>query len=261
MGTPAAPLPPDPTDPPEPDGAVGAPAPGGAASAPAQWVELVHNLHDGAALPDDVAAGRRAADAARRVVAGLTGTTADPVTLAAVAEDLERLADRLAPHQVASRYAGTGGLHGGVAADPRVWESHPFLGPSHPLAPPIRIERHGDRAVGRVTFGHAYEGPPGAVHGGFVAAMFDLVLGSAASIAQRPGLTGTLTVRYRRATPLHREIRYEGWIERVEARKVIVAAVSTCDGEVVAEGEGIFVRVDERRYDPPGERTAPEGRG
>jgi acyl-coenzyme A thioesterase PaaI-like protein len=245
--------------PPEPDAESDAHARHGTASPgraragddPPQWVELVHNLHGASELPEQVAASRRAADAARRVIAGLAGTQVDPATLDEVAASLEHLAGVLAPHQPRSRYDGTSGLHGGVTADWRVWESHPFLGPSHPLAPPIRIERHGDRAVGTVTFGHVYEGPPGAVHGGIVAAMFDLALGSAASLAQRPGLTGTLTVRYRKATPLYREIRYEAWIDRVEERKVLVAATSTCDGDVLADAHGIFVRVDQRRYDPP----------
>jgi acyl-coenzyme A thioesterase PaaI-like protein len=212
----------------------------------------VHNLHSADALPDQVAANRRAAAAARRVVAGITATRVDAAALDDVAATLEQVADALAPHQRTSRYDDTGGLHGGVAADPAVWESHPFLGPSHPFAPPLRVERHGDRAVVTVTFNHVYEGPPGAVHGGIVAAVFDIVLGSAASMMQRPGLTGTLTVRYRKATPLYREIRYEGWIERLEERKSIMAARSTVDGELLAEAEGTFVRVTPSRFDPPG---------
>lgn len=211
----------------------------------------MHNFHDPAALPDQVVASRRAAAAARRVIAGLAATRVDALTLDEVADALEHLADVLEPHRPLSRYADTGGLHGGVGADAHVWESHPFIGPSHPLAPPFVVRRVGDHAVGTATFGHVYEGPPGAVHGGVVAAMFDMVLGAATSVAKLSGLTGTLTVRYRKATPLHREIRYEAWIERAEARKVLVAGVSTCDGELVAEGEAVFVRVDTRRYDAP----------
>lgn len=216
--------------------------------------ELVHNLHDPAGGPDvpaDVAAGRRAADAARRVVAGLAATTADAPTLAAAADALDRIADTLDPYRVASRYDATPGLHGGVAAAPRVWESHPFIGPGNPLAPPMRIVRVGDLAVGAVTFTHAYEGPPGAAHGGMVAARFDLVLGAAASFSPVGGLTGTLSVRYRRPTPLDVAIRYEGWIERTEERKTLVAGASFAGDTLLAEAEGIFVRVDQRRYDPP----------
>ena len=230
----------------------GSPPPAGAPAG-----ELVHNFYDPGALPDQVAASRRAAAAARRVVAGLAATRVDATTLDEVAAALGHLAEVLEPHRPHSRYAQTGGLHGGVQADSHVWESHPFIGPSHPLAPPFVVRRVGDRAVGHATFGHVYEGPPGAVHGGIVAAMFDMVLGAATSVAKLAGLTGTLTVRYRRPTPIDREIRYEAWVERAEERKVFVAGVSTCDGEVLAEGEAIFVRVDTRRYDEPEAPAAP----
>ena len=211
---------------------------------PGEPVELVHDLHDGPDLPAAVAASRRAADAARRVVAGLTAPGADAATLTEVAAALERLADVLEPHRRGSRWpAPRPATRTDATPDPAVWESHPLLGPSHPLAPPIRIERHGDRAVGTVTFGHTYEGPPGAVHGGIVAAMFDIILISAASIAEVAGLTGTLTVRYRAATPLFREIRYEAQIDEVRARTALVSGRSTADGVLLAEAEGIFVRV------------------
>lgn len=218
---------------------------------PAPPGELVHNFYDPEALPEQVVASRRAAAAARRLVAGLAATRIDATTLDEVSAALDHLVAVLEPHRPPSRYTETGGLHGGVQADSHVWESHPFIGPSHPLAPPFVVRRVGDRAVGHATFGHVYEGPPGAVHGGIVAAMFDMVLGAATSVAKLAGLTGTLTVRYRRPTPIDREIRYEAWVERAEERKVHVAGVSTCDGEVVAEGEAIFVRVDTRRYDAP----------
>ncbi|MBM3661226.1 MAG: PaaI family thioesterase [Actinobacteria bacterium] len=221
--------------------------------------ELVHNLYDPEALPEQVAASRRAADAARQVVAGLAATRVDATTLDEVTAALEHLAGVLEPHRPPSRYSQTGGLHGGVHADSHVWESHPFIGPSHPLAPPFVVRRVGDRAVGHATFGHVYEGPPGAVHGGIVAAMFDMVLGAATSVAKLSGLTGTLTVRYRRPTPIDREIRYEAWVEQAEERKVHVAGVSTCDGEVLAEGSAIFVRVDTRRYDAPDAREQEQG--
>ena len=39
-----------------------------------------------------------------------------------------------------------------------------------------------------MTFGSAYEGPPGCVHGGFVAAAFDEVLGFVQSLGGQPGL-------------------------------------------------------------------------
>ena len=211
---------------------------------------LVHNLHEGPDTPEVILAGRRAADAARRIVAGLTASGADPATLTEVAAGLEAIAEVLEPHTPSTRYPDTG-LHGGVQAASQVWESHPFIGPGHPLAPPIRIERHGDRAVGTATFGHVYEGPPGCLHGGIVAAMFDMVLGAAASFAQRPTLTGTLTVRYRRPTPLMEEIRFVGWIDRLEERKTITKGEAWAGDDLLAEAEAIFVLVNTTRYDQP----------
>ena len=211
---------------------------------------LVHNLHQGPDTPAAILAGRRAADAARRIVAGLTASGADPATLTEVAAGLEAIAEVLEPHTPSTRYPDTG-LHGGVQAASQVWESHPFIGPGHPLAPPIRIERHGDRAVGTATFGHVYEGPPGCLHGGIVAAMFDMVLGAAASFAQRPTLTGTLTVRYRRPTPLMEEIRFVGWIDRLEERKTITKGEAWAGDDLLAEAEAIFVLVNTTRYDQP----------
>src|SRR5262249_8181911 len=202
----------------------------------AVWVELVHNLYDPDALPERVAASRRAADAARRVVAGLVASDAAPPTLDAAGDALDAIAATLTHEKPRSRYHGTPGLLGGTGADPQTWESHPFLGHSHPFAPPLKIIREGDHSVALVTYSHVYEGPPGAVHGGVVAAGFDMVLGAAASMAKRPGLTGTLSVRDRKAMPIYREIRYEGWIDRVEARKTLVAGKATADGELVAEG-------------------------
>ena len=42
-----------------------------------------------------------------------------------------------------------------------------------------------------------------------VAAAFDEVLGFVQSLSGRPGMTGTLTVRYRKPTPLHTELRFD----------------------------------------------------
>jgi acyl-coenzyme A thioesterase PaaI-like protein len=217
-------------------------------------VERVHNLYDPDALPEHVAASRRAADAARRVIAALVAPEADATTLDAAAVALDAVAATLTGGDIPrdrSRYEATEGLRGGVDAASQVWESHPFLGHSHPIAPPMTVVREGNHSIALVTYTHVYEGPPGTVHGGFVAAGFDMVLGAAASMVKRPGLTGTLSVRFRKAMPLFREIRYEGWIDRVEPRKTLVAGHAHAGDELIAEGHGVFVAIPERRLDPP----------
>ncbi len=98
-----------------------------------------------------------------------------------------------------------------AGADPAAFFDHsPFIGRANPLSPPITIDVVDDLVVGRAVFGSAYEGPPGCVHGGYIAAAFDEVLGSAQTFSGSPGMTGSLTVQYRRPTPLHAELRFEG---------------------------------------------------
>ena len=78
------------------------------------------------------------------------------------------------------------------------------IGIRNPVAPPLAIERDADGSVFTdFHLGAAYEGPPGHVHGGIAALVLDHVLGEAASsTAEKPRLTGTITLRYLRTTRL-----------------------------------------------------------
>ena len=72
-------------------------------------------------------------------------------------------------------------------------------------------------------------------------AAFDEVLGFTQSLTGNPGMTGTLTIRYRKPTPLYTELRFEARVLRVEGRKIFVE-MRLCDGaELLADGEGLFV--------------------
>lgn len=64
-------------------------------------------------------------------------------------------------------------------------------------APPSPVE-----VRARVTLGAAHGGSPARAHGGVVALLLDQVLGLAAHAAGASGLTKTLVVDFRRATPL-----------------------------------------------------------
>ena len=70
-------------------------------------------------------------------------------------------------------------------------------------------------------FDYPYEGPPTCVHGGVIAETFDEVLGAANMVAGHPGMTGTLTIRYRKPTPLRTPLRIEAPVPRAASgRKV-----------------------------------------
>ncbi len=187
---------------------------------------------------------RRLAAAMRLVMERLVPSNAPESELRAAAEGLERYAETLVAHP-RLRYAH-GYAESSTAGDVGAFfDQSPLIGLANPLAPPIAISRSSERgALGRVVFGSAYEGAPGCVHGGFVAAAFDEVLGFAQSLSSSPGMTGTLTVRYRRPTPLHAELRFEAEYLRTEGRKVFTEGRVLAGDQVTAEAEAIFVSVD-----------------
>jgi hypothetical protein len=114
---------------------------------------------------------------------------------------------------------------------------------ANPFAPPIRLAVANNKVLGHANFGVAYEGSPGTVHGGFVAAAFDQVLFRAQSLTGIPAMTGTLTVHYRKPTPLFTELVFEGVVERVEGRKIFTRGTASANGVVTAEAEGLFIAI------------------
>jgi len=116
-----------------------------------------------------------------------------------------------------------------------------ILGPHHPLRPELEIAHEGGTTRGTVRFGVTFEGPPGCVHGGFVAHFFDQILGQHNLWARIPAMTGTLSVRFRKATPILRELAFEVRHERRGERKVVTSGRLFAGEEVFAEGEGTFV--------------------
>ena len=63
---------------------------------------------------------------------------------------------------------------------------------------------------------------------------------SAAEHAGVPGMTGTLTVRYVRGTPLG-AVRVDARLDRVEGIKSFVTGELSTDTGVCAQAEGIFI--------------------
>ena len=189
----------------------------------------------------------RVAAAARLLIDRLSATDAPGEVLAAAAVDLEAAAAHLHGFRRGSVYEFSEAANAG--SDPAAMFDHsPLIGKANPLAPPMLLEQIDDRVVGSVRFGVAYEGPPGCVHGGYVAAAFDELLGATQGLGGQPGMTGTLTVRYRRPTPLLVDLAFEGWLVRMEGRKTFVAGHCLADGEITAEAEGIFISVDGAKF-------------
>jgi acyl-coenzyme A thioesterase PaaI-like protein len=131
-------------------------------------------------------------------------------------------------------------------------ELGPLRGEANPIAPPLRFEPatrpdgspDGAPAVGaRARLGPLHEGPPGRVHGGWLAALFDEVLAVVQRDAAINVVTARLSVRYRRPAPVGAELVFVGWIDDDGDRRVVARATCHAEGELVAEAEAEFVRI------------------
>lgn len=115
----------------------------------------------------------------------------------------------------------------------------------HGLHMQFRLE--GDRTVCDYTPLAFQQGYPGRVHGGVVSAMIDEAMGWAVYHAREWGATARLNVRFRRPVPLDEPLRVEAWIVRNKHRMIeLRAEVKNAGGDVLAEGDGAFMKLDER---------------
>ena len=211
---------------------------------PESWAERMQ--HDADVSPRRLQM-RRLADAARQVIEQLAATDAPRDVIERAAAHLEQAAAELAGHGRTRGYEGF--AESANSGDPHAFFDHsPIIGLANPIAPPLRIEFAEDRVICRAVFGSAYEGPPGCVHGGHVAAAFDEVLGMAQSFGGAPGMTGMLSIRYRKPTPLHREVRFEGTLDRVDGRKLFTSGRCYDGDTLTAEAEGLFITVDFSKF-------------
>ncbi len=183
---------------------------------------------------------RALADATRLLIDRLVATDAeDEVILAATAE-VAAAAARFEGYRQATLYGFSEMANAGGHTDP-LYDHSPMLGIANPLAPPLSIREEDGVVHATVRFGRAYEGPPGCVHGGYVAATFDELLGATQSLSGAPGMTGTLKIRYEAPTPLFTDLRLEGRLVGVERRKIFTEGELYAGDTLTARAEGIFI--------------------
>ena len=120
----------------------------------------------------------------------------------------------------------------------RVYLAHAFdIGAFNPAFPEYEFDRIDvESAEGRVTFPVVYEGPPGLVHGGFLAVFFDCVIQHQNCATALSGKTRSLNVKFRRPTPLLTELRFD-IVRTEEDRGVTSTARLSLGDEVLCIGE------------------------
>ncbi len=177
------------------------------------------------------------AAAVRDLVDATIRTTVPAEEVRAAQAEVEALVTRLRTRQV----PGPAGVR--FNSEARSWNwGNAVVGLRNAVAPPVEIVHvRSGLAYADVVVGAAYEGPPGLVHGGVSAMLLDHLMGETASAAfTRVTFTGTLTMTYRRGTPLG-PLRLDARIDREEGRKVwVVASISDAEGPTV-EAEGVFI--------------------
>lgn len=119
-------------------------------------------------------------------------------------------------------------------------------GPGHPTGLHVRCFKTPNGVISPIIIAAHYAGPPGAAHGGIVAAYLDEVL---AATVFRPrtqaAVTGELTVRYVKPTPVETPIIGRGSLVADHGRHVDVEGqleeLST--GRVLATARARFFRI------------------
>lgn len=119
-------------------------------------------------------------------------------------------------------------------------------GPGHPTGLRVRCFRIDDGVLSPILVPRHYEGPPGAAHGGIVAAYLDEVLaGAVVSTTGCIAVTGELTVRYVRPVPLETPLVGRGRVTGRHGRYVDaeggIEDLTTAD--VLATARGRFFHV------------------
>ena len=123
-----------------------------------------------------------------------------------------------------------------------------MAGRSHPCSPELLWQEEPNRITGTVTFGQAFEGPPGHVHGGWVAGVLDHLMGMTHVRTGYPGMTGGLSVRYLKPTPLNQVIEVSAEATELDAKRTEVKAAMRFGDTTTATAEAIFVRVDRAKF-------------
>ena len=176
------------------------------------------------------------ADSVRALVDATIRTEADAATVAEVTRDIDAAVSRLRERQI----DGAFGVRVATDGQGISW-GNAVIGVRNALAPPVHTHRdESGRVSADFHLGAAYEGPPGHVHGGVSALILDHLLGEAASPDQKPRFTGSITVRYLRATPLG-ALHVEAVRTRTDGVKTYCTGTIADAGGITVEAEGVFI--------------------
>jgi acyl-coenzyme A thioesterase PaaI-like protein len=180
-----------------------------------------------------------------------------------VADRLRALADRIAVDdldeagwaQLDSRLAAAADTFG-PSTEARTRFARGFIEAArHPIAegtsaayPPIRFVWDDDLLTAHVHFGPGWEGPPDLVHGGYLAAGFDMVLSSMAHRVLGHSVTRRLQLRYLKPTFYAASLRYEVEADAPQGRLLELRGRLYADDVLTMRATAQFASVDTERF-------------
>ena len=193
-------------------------------------------------------ARRQLALAARQLNESLISADIPPEQALELSDELSRLAASLSVLPQVSGLMDMVGRRPQDGIDTIMGEFVAMAGRSHPCSPDLTWHAEAHQIRGTVTFSQAFEGPPGHVHGGWVAGILDHLMGMTHVHMGQPGMTSGLTVRYLKPTPLRQIIAISAVAEELDERRTQVNAEMRCGETITATATAIFVRVDRARF-------------
>ena len=206
-------------------------------------------------MPDEPTpdAHRRAAARLRALADRLAAHELSAPEVLRVDEALAGLVAELDDPPETTRYARLMGaaLAAGLDAERSrdVQNGHPLAEGSSGIYPVVHMELDLPRLVAEVDFSPAFEGPPGLVHGGFLAAGFDMAMSALALQVLDHSVTRHLRLRYLAPTFLGGAVRFELEAAEVTGRTVDIAGrLVDATGRTTMRGSGQFASMGLDRF-------------
>lgn len=194
-------------------------------------------------------AKRTLASAVRELMDCLCATDAPSDELLEIAQQVRLSAKRFAgqPRMLNPPGVAEASLIGGMEG---FLDRSPVKGLANPIAPPADMgpDHEVQLVHGTVEFGNAYEGAPGCVHGGWVAAVLDEALGMACIFSGGPAMTGEITIRYLKPTPIKTLLRIEARFDRQEGRKIYTSGDIWAGDQKIVTSHGVFISIDFAKF-------------
>ena len=188
------------------------------------------------------------AAATRALNEKLVSTDIDPKLAAILTEKIDALTAELSQVEQVNGLVDMAKRGERGTIDNVMGELVAMAGRSHPCSPELLWQEEPNRITGTVNFGQAFEGPPGHVHGGWVAGVLDHLMGMTHVRTGHPGMTGGLSVRYLKPTPLNQLIEVSAEATELDDKRTEVKAEMRCGETITATAEAIFVRVDRAKF-------------